>query len=117
MWACAIMPRLAAMAARSTRREKPGADSAFGSVVYVPYFKIVAPAKADCVSIPGVPTIGGRDCAYSYPPMGAALRENPERAETVADAVRDLLSKYATPKGVLMPAAVWIVSAHSENRL
>ena len=35
---------------------------------------------------------------------------------TWSDAVRDLLSKYATPNGVLMPAAVWIVSAHSENR-
>ena len=29
--------------------------------------------------------------------------------------VRDLLSKYATPNGVLMPAAVWIVSALSKS--
>ena len=54
--------------------------------------------------------------ALNVGPMGAALRESPERAETVADAVRDVLSEYATPNGVLMPAAVWIVSAHSENR-
>jgi hypothetical protein len=27
MWACALMPRSAAMAARSIMREKPGADS------------------------------------------------------------------------------------------
>ena len=54
--------------------------------------------------------------ALNVGPLGAALCENPERAETVADAVRDLLSKYATLNGVLMPAAVWIVSAHSENR-
>ena len=33
--------------------------------------------------------------ALNVGPLGAALRENPERAETVADAVRDLLSKYA----------------------
>ena len=54
--------------------------------------------------------------ALNVGPLGAALRENPERAEMVANAVRDLLSKYATPNGVLMPAAVWIVSAHNENR-
>jgi SAM-dependent methyltransferase len=54
--------------------------------------------------------------ALNVGPLGAALRENPERAETVANAVRDLLSKYATPNGVVMPAAVWIVAAHSEAR-
>jgi hypothetical protein len=40
---------------------------------------------------------------------------NPERGSG-CNAVRDLVSKYATPTGVLMPAAVWIVSAHGENR-
>ena len=35
---------------------------------------------------------------------------NPARGSG-CNAVRDLLSKYATPTGVLMPAAVWIVSA------
>jgi SAM-dependent methyltransferase len=54
--------------------------------------------------------------ALNVGPLAAALGESPERAETVANAVRDVLSKYATPNGVLMPAAVWIVSAHSENR-
>jgi len=33
--------------------------------------------------------------------------------DNVADAVRDVLSKYVTPNGVLMPAAVWIVLAHN----
>jgi len=33
----------------------------------------------------------------------------------VVGVVRDLLSKYATPNGVLMPAAVWIVSALSKS--
>jgi SAM-dependent methyltransferase len=56
------------------------------------------------------------ELALNVGPLAAALRESPERAETVANAVRDVLSKYATPNGVLMPAAVWIVSAHSENR-
>ena len=51
--------------------------------------------------------------ALNVGPLGVALRENPERMEAVANAVSDLLSKYVTPNGVLMPAAVWIVSAHN----
>jgi len=46
-------------------------------------------------------------------PLGAALREHPELADKVADAVRSVLSKYVTPNGVVMPAAVWIVRAHN----
>jgi SAM-dependent methyltransferase len=63
-------------------------------------------------------TIGGGDLeqtlelALNLGPLGAVLRENPNLTESVAGVVRDALSKYATPKGVLMPAAVWIVSAH-----
>jgi SAM-dependent methyltransferase len=44
-------------------------------------------------------------------PLGAALREHPELAEVVADAVRKTLSAYVTPNGVMMPAATWIVQA------
>ena len=46
-------------------------------------------------------------------PLGAALRERPELLGKVAGAVKDALSKYLTPNGVLMPAAVWIVLAHN----
>ena len=64
--------------------------------------------------------IGGADVeqtlhlALRVGPLGAALREHPELAGDVADAVRDVLSQYVTPNGVLMPAAVWIVLAHNE---
>ena len=44
-------------------------------------------------------------------PLGAALRENPDHAEAVLGVVREALAAYLTPEGVLMPAAVWIVSA------
>ena len=44
-------------------------------------------------------------------PLGAALRENPDHAEAVLNVVREALAAYLTPEGVLMPAAVWIVSA------
>jgi SAM-dependent methyltransferase len=44
-------------------------------------------------------------------PLGAAVRENPALADKVTGAVRAVLARYVTPDGVLMPSAVWIVSA------
>jgi SAM-dependent methyltransferase len=46
-------------------------------------------------------------------PLGSALRESPDLAEPVAAAVRTALEPYETPEGVLMPAAVWLVSART----
>jgi SAM-dependent methyltransferase len=63
--------------------------------------------------------IGGGDVAQSLQlaltvgPLGRALREHPELADSVTDAVRGLLSKHLTPDGVRMAAAVWIVLAHN----
>ena len=51
------------------------------------------------------------ELAFRVGPLGAALRENPDRATAVGDAVRQAVSEYETPGGVLMPAAVWIVQA------
>jgi SAM-dependent methyltransferase len=82
------------------------ASAGFGSVKVSPFDAAIGGANLEQTL----------QLALNVGPLGAALRENPERSETVANAVRDLLSKYATPNGVLMPAAVWIVSAHSENR-
>jgi SAM-dependent methyltransferase len=53
--------------------------------------------------------------AFKVGPLGALLRENPHQKEHVADAVRDALSHFATPAGVLMPAAVGVVLAHKGN--
>jgi ubiquinone/menaquinone biosynthesis C-methylase UbiE len=61
--------------------------------------------------------IGGGDVeealqlAFRVGPLGAALREDPSRAGLIADAVRGVLEAHLTPQGVLMPAAVWIVTA------
>jgi SAM-dependent methyltransferase len=52
---------------------------------------------------------------FKVGPLGAALRENPQQKEKVADAVRETLTNYVTPAGVLMPAAVWIVLANKES--
>jgi SAM-dependent methyltransferase len=82
------------------------AAAEFGSVKVSPFDAAIGGAKVEQTL----------QLALNVGPLGVALRENPERAEMVANAVRDLLSKYATPNGVLMPAAVWIVSAHNENR-
>ena len=46
-------------------------------------------------------------------PLGAALRERPDLADAVAVAVREVLLRYDTPAGVMMPAAVWIVTARA----
>jgi SAM-dependent methyltransferase len=61
--------------------------------------------------------IGGGDLdqtlklALRIGPLGRALREYPESAGKVSDAVRDVLSKHLTSNGVRMAAAVWIVLA------
>ena len=61
--------------------------------------------------------IGGADVeqtlqlAFRVGPLGASLREDPSRAGLIADAVRRVLEDHLTPEGVLMPAAVWIVTA------
>ena len=81
---------------------------------------MLADAGFDSVTMnPFDAAIGGADVeqtlklALRVGPLGAALREHPELVDNVADAVRDVLSKYVTPNGVLMPAAVWIVLAHN----
>jgi SAM-dependent methyltransferase len=51
--------------------------------------------------------------AFRMGPLGAAVRENPSLASVVADVVRAAVAPYETPKGVLMPAAVWIVQARN----
>jgi SAM-dependent methyltransferase len=64
--------------------------------------------------------IGGGDVdqtvelAFKVGPLGAALREAPERAGAVTEVVRAAIAPFATPDGVKMPAAVWIVQARNE---
>ena len=65
--------------------------------------------------------IGGSDVdetlklAFRVGPLGSVLREHPQLQGRVAEAVRDALTHYVTPRGVLMPAAVWIVLAYNES--
>jgi len=60
--------------------------------------------------------IGGGDIEETVPsPSASAPRPRPgeqrDKVLAVADAVRKVVTPYATPKGVFMPAAVWIVRA------
>jgi len=61
--------------------------------------------------------IGGGDLEASVElalrvgPLGAALRENPGLEADIIPPLRAALASYATPLGVLLPAAVWIVRA------
>jgi SAM-dependent methyltransferase len=62
----------------------------------------------------GGPTIDQvLDLTLRMGPLGAALREHPARASDVAEAVRRALSRYETPSGVFMPAAIWVVRAQA----
>lgn len=55
------------------------------------------------------------DLAFRVGPLGAALRERPDLAPKVADAVRAALSAYDSPSGVFLPAAVWILQARANR--
>jgi SAM-dependent methyltransferase len=63
--------------------------------------------------------IGGADVeqtlnlSLKMGPLGAVLREHPELAAAVTGAVRDMLSAYLTPSGVVMPSATWIVTGRN----
>jgi SAM-dependent methyltransferase len=76
-------------------------DAGFGSIAIEPFDASVGGAGI-------APTL---QLTFRVGPLGAMLREHPECAEAVAGAVGDVLAKYATPNGVLMPAAVWIALA------
>jgi SAM-dependent methyltransferase len=80
------------------------ADAGFGSVTINPFDAGIGGGDVEQTS----------KLALGVGPLGRALREHPELTDNIADAVRNLLSKYVTPSGVLMPAAVWIVLARNQ---
>ena len=51
------------------------------------------------------------DVALKLGPLGAMLRENPDRRAVVIEAVRDALRPHVTPAGVELDSATWIVTA------
>ncbi len=81
-------------------------EAGFGSVSIQPFDLLIGSGDID-------KTLA---LTFKVGPLGAALRENPQQKDKVADAVREALTRYATPAGVLMPAAVWVVLAHNESR-
>lgn len=61
--------------------------------------------------------IGGNDLEQTVAmslrvgPLGAVLRENPELKDGVVGAIREALTQYVTPQGVMLASATWIVTA------
>ena len=79
------------------------AQAGFGSVTISPFDTLIGGGNVEQTS----------RLALKVGPLGRALREHPALADEIAVAVRNILTKYVTPNGVLMPAAVWIVLAHN----
>lgn len=62
----------------------------------------------------GPPSLeAGVALAMKVGPLGAVLREQPDKAPMVVDAIREALAPYVTPDGVRLPSATWIVQARN----
>jgi SAM-dependent methyltransferase len=69
---------------------------------------------APCDDAIGAPDLDGAlEITLKVGPLGAMLRDHPERAGLVVDAVRRSLEPYAAPGGVRLPSATWIVTARA----
>lgn len=74
---------------------------------------------SDIAITPHDEKIGGNDLETTLAltlkvgPLGALLRENPDKREVVVDAVRDLLRRHEGPDGVKLMSATWIVTARA----
>ena len=79
------------------------ADGGWGSVSLDPFDALIGGGTVD----------EALALAFRVGPLGAALRDNPGSVEAVSDAVRAVLTAHHTPRGVMMPAAVWIVQARA----
>ena len=78
-------------------------DAGWGSIDVDPFDALIGGGTVD----------EALNLAFRVGPLGAALRDNPGSVEAVTDAVRAVLTAHHTPRGVLMPAAVWVVSART----
>ncbi|MGH7022831.1 MAG: class I SAM-dependent methyltransferase [Caulobacteraceae bacterium] len=76
-------------------------DAGFSDIAVEPYDTKVGGADLE----------GALALALRVGPLGAAIRENPSLVDRVAPVVRGRLADYLTPEGVMLPAAVWIVTA------
>jgi len=82
-------------------------DAGFATVAIAPFDALIGSGDVDSTLA----------LTLKVGPLGAALRENPQLKGKIAHTVREVLTQYVTPAGVMMPAAVWIVLAHNDNSL
>ena len=100
---------------------EPNAPGPFAFADAVRVRSILKDAGFDAIEVAPFDTkIGSGDLdttqtlALRLGPLGAALREHPDAAPGAIDAVRSALAAFDTSAGVMMPAAVWIVTARNE---
>lgn len=77
------------------------ADAGFTAITVTPFDTLIGSGDLEKTM-----TLTGR-----VGPLASVLRDNPDLATPVQHVVRNALSAYLTQDGVMMPAAVWIVSA------
>jgi SAM-dependent methyltransferase len=77
------------------------AAAGFGDVAVTPHDEAIGPGDLDT-------TLG---LALKVGPLGALLRENPDKRDAVVAAVRAALAPHDGPDGVKLGSATWIVTA------
>jgi ubiquinone/menaquinone biosynthesis C-methylase UbiE len=77
------------------------ADAGFTDIALTPQDKAIGAPDLDQAV----------ETALKVGPLGARLREAPDMASAVIAAVRQTLAAYATPDGVRLASATWIVTA------
>jgi SAM-dependent methyltransferase len=112
----------AAAAAVLDRREMPGPEAAFfladtgrvGALLSGAGFGGVEFAKADEPMLIGRDVDDVLDYERTFPSAREVLTElSPAQAGELTRQVRDRLVAYASPDGVTMPGAAWLVTAHA----
>ena len=99
---------------------EPDAPGEFAFADHDRVHSILSEAGFDNIHIEPVDEMVGRgsldetvETTLQMGPVGAALREVPEKREVVGAALRRALAPFAGPDGVRMGAAVWIVRAEN----
>jgi SAM-dependent methyltransferase len=82
------------------------ADAGFGDIAVASYERPIGGGTLDEVVT----------LSLNLGPLGALLREHPDRRDAAAAAVRAALAPYDGPDGVLVPSATWIVTARAPER-
>ena len=100
----------------------PGAPGPFGFADPDRVHRVLSEAGFEGIDLaPHNEKIGNGDLeqtlstALKIGPLGAALREHPDKRDLVLDAVREVLRPHEGPDGMKLDSATWIVRARNPN--